>query len=224
MGTHRIPFFPESPSTPAALLSYQTVVEHARAVRVAFAGEIDMSTADGVDVIVADALRSHAPRHLCVDLTQVRFMDSSGIHALLRCRDRAADAGCELAVTNPQPIVYRVLEVTGLLEVLAVTPGDGAEVVEAGDRGGAGWLAAPVESSTARPAAAAVADVSVAGPRPGGGDRAAAEACRRDAVAIRRAAAEARVRAQAMIDDNRARRAQILAASAVRDGAKRSAG
>jgi anti-sigma B factor antagonist len=215
MGTHRFTFFPESPSTPAAVLTYQTVVEHACGVRVAFAGEIDMSTADGLNVVVTDALRSYSPRHLCVDLAGVRFMDCSAIHALVRCRGRAADAGCRLTVTNPQPMVCRTLEITGLLEALAVTPADEAELVEDGDRGRAGWLGVPVGSAT-RPAAA---DVSAAGLLPSSGDRSAAEACRRDAVALRRAAAEARARAQAMLEDNVARRARMLTASPVRDHA-----
>lgn len=56
-----------------------------------------------------------------LDLTAVRFIDSSGIHALMRCRARAIEAGCRLAVTNAQPIIYRVLEITGVLEALGVT-------------------------------------------------------------------------------------------------------
>jgi hypothetical protein len=40
---------------------------------------------------------------------------------LLRCRALAIEAGCRLAVTNAQPMIYRVLEITEVLEVLAVT-------------------------------------------------------------------------------------------------------
>jgi anti-anti-sigma factor len=91
-------------------------------VLMCFSGEIDLSSAHLVDVAVTDALRSHRPRHVDVDLAGVRFLDASGIRTLLECRSRAIDAGCQLAVTNPPPMTYRVFELTGVLAPLAVTP------------------------------------------------------------------------------------------------------
>ena len=41
---------------------------------------------------------------------------------MVRCRARAVAAGCRLAVTNPQPIVYKALGITEMLEALAVAP------------------------------------------------------------------------------------------------------
>jgi hypothetical protein len=54
MGPHRLTFFPKSLSTPAALLTYQTAVEYARAVRVAFPLRSTYRLQDGVDVVVTD--------------------------------------------------------------------------------------------------------------------------------------------------------------------------
>jgi anti-sigma B factor antagonist len=121
MGTHRT-HAPDSPPAQRTLLTYTTVREHAERVRVSFSGEVDLSSADVIDTAVFDALRSHHPRHVDVDLADVRFLDASGIQALLRCRMEAVEAGCQLAVTNPQPMVYLVLEITGVLAALAVTP------------------------------------------------------------------------------------------------------
>jgi PAS domain-containing protein len=55
-----------------------------------------------------------------VDLGSVEFMDSSGIHMLLRVRRRALDAGGGLDVLAAGPRVVRLLEVTGLTEILPV--------------------------------------------------------------------------------------------------------
>jgi anti-anti-sigma regulatory factor len=57
-----------------------------------------------------------------MDLADVGFVDARGINALVRCRAQTVAAGCRLVVTNPQPIVYQVLRITGMLEALAVAP------------------------------------------------------------------------------------------------------
>ena len=122
MGTHRFDYVPDSPPAQRAVLTHTTVREDVQRVRVSFSGEIDISCASVVDAAVTDALRSYRPRHVDVDLAGVRFIDSSGIHALMRCRAQAVEAGCQLAVTNPRPMTFRVLEITGVLAALAVTP------------------------------------------------------------------------------------------------------
>ncbi len=122
MGTHGVDSFPDFPPAQRGLLIHKTVCEDAHHVRVCLSGEIDLSTSETVEVVITDALHSHSPRQVSVDLTQVRFIDASGIRALLCCRERAIEAGCGFALTNAQPIIYRVLEITGVLEALAVTP------------------------------------------------------------------------------------------------------
>lgn len=130
MGTSR--FTTSSESQPVAVLTYQTTVVDQGEMRIAFSGDVDMTTSDVILAAVIDALRPPGPRDLCVDLAGVRIMDSSGIHALLRCRAHAMESGCRLAVADPQPIVHRVLEITGLLEVLAVA--SAAAVAEPGQK------------------------------------------------------------------------------------------
>jgi anti-anti-sigma factor len=50
-----------------------------------------------------------------MDLHGVSFLDSAGIHALVLCQADAQHVDCQITLTNPQPVVYRVLQVTGLL-------------------------------------------------------------------------------------------------------------
>lgn len=77
---------------------------------VALRGELDMATAEGL----ADWLTCIVGSTVVVDLTELTFMDSSGISALVMARNRMADEGNGLILTRPQPIVRRALEVTGL--------------------------------------------------------------------------------------------------------------
>jgi anti-anti-sigma factor len=118
MGT----LFPDSPPAHRSELTYTTVLENARHVRVGFSGEIDLASSDVIDRAICEALLFHHPRRIDVDLAEVRFIDASGIRALLRSRARSVELGCQFAVTNPHPLVYRVLEITGVLVALAVQP------------------------------------------------------------------------------------------------------
>ena len=69
-----------------------------------------MATAESL----ADWLASVANSTVVVDLSELTFMDSSGITALVKARNRMAEEGNDLIFTRPHPIVRRVLEVTGL--------------------------------------------------------------------------------------------------------------
>ena len=44
----------------------------------------------------------------------VSFIDSSGLGALVRVRNEAADQGKTLSLVNPSPATHRLLEITGL--------------------------------------------------------------------------------------------------------------
>jgi anti-anti-sigma factor len=54
-----------------------------------------------------------------VDLSAVRFLDSSGISLLLKCRRRADERGVAYRVTGAYGITEQVLEMTGVLAHLS---------------------------------------------------------------------------------------------------------
>jgi anti-anti-sigma factor len=78
---------------------------------VALHGELDVVSAEGL----ADSLVELAGSILVADLSDLSFMDSSGIGALVRARDRikAEDLG-DLVLTRPGVTVRRVLDIMGL--------------------------------------------------------------------------------------------------------------
>jgi anti-anti-sigma factor len=84
-------------------------------VRVAVVGEVDLATAHLLRDRLLGVLREQAPAVLDVDLAGVTFLDCTGISALVAVRNAAMNTGRQVRVTHPQPIVRRVLDVTGLL-------------------------------------------------------------------------------------------------------------
>jgi anti-anti-sigma factor len=87
-------------------------------VRVVVVGEIDLATVELLRDRLLSALRDHSPAVVDVDLAGVTFLDCTGIGALLAVHTIALRSVCQLRVSHPQPIVGRVLAVTGVIGVL----------------------------------------------------------------------------------------------------------
>jgi anti-sigma B factor antagonist len=89
------------------------VVRDGALTRIALAGDLDMSTVARVQLIIEGA-RESAPERIVVDLSDVEFVDSHGLH-LLSTTHRALTAdGCVLVVVPPPEPVRRAFEITGL--------------------------------------------------------------------------------------------------------------
>jgi anti-anti-sigma factor len=111
--------FTTSSVTPSTQLHIDVRSSSPGTVRVAMAGEIDMSCSDLLRVRLLNVLSGGHPYQIEVDLTRITFLDCSGVTVLVVVREAAARTGCRLLVTNPNPRVRRILELTGLLGLLA---------------------------------------------------------------------------------------------------------
>lgn len=89
------------------------------AARVLVEGEVDVSNADELRDAVDSALALDAPE-VTVDLSQVPYIDSTGIGVLVGAAHRAADAGKKLVVASPQKNVARVLGLLGVADDLNI--------------------------------------------------------------------------------------------------------
>ncbi|MGE5290202.1 MAG: STAS domain-containing protein [Micromonosporaceae bacterium] len=76
-------------------------------------GELDLATADGLYRRGETAIRGEA-RLLLLDLTNMTFCDSRGLSAFVRIANDADAAGCRYGLVAPQPLVLKVLRITGL--------------------------------------------------------------------------------------------------------------
>ena len=90
-----------------------------RHVGVTMPAEIDVTNSAGVDSVLT-SLAEQGPEVITADMTGTVFCDSSGIHALARAHRRASAIGGELRLAVGASPAIRILELTGLDQVLAV--------------------------------------------------------------------------------------------------------
>src|SRR5215468_29655 len=81
-------------------------------------GELDLVTAPLL-ADAATALADEGEQNIVTDAHELSFCDSSGLTAFVRIANRLEPRG-RLAIAGPQPIVRRVLDVSGLVEAFVV--------------------------------------------------------------------------------------------------------
>ena len=80
-------------------------------------GELDAASSVRLRRLLTDLIRLRTQR-IVVDMSGVRFMDSSGLGALLANRVAAEGIGLTFGIANPSAQVARVLEITGTYDRL----------------------------------------------------------------------------------------------------------
>jgi anti-sigma B factor antagonist len=88
---------------------------------VSVTGAVDMGTAPDLRLALEEAL-SACERDIWLDLSALRFMDSSGLHELLAVRERLAADGRRLALIAPAGPVRRMLELSGASRLFVLFP------------------------------------------------------------------------------------------------------
>jgi len=85
------------------------------------AGELDMVSAPGFEEALIGL-----PDRLKLDLQGVTFLDSAGVAVLIRQHRQRGENGGSLRIVEPSRAVRRVLEVSGLLDLLTGCGSGGA--------------------------------------------------------------------------------------------------
>ena len=102
-----------------ALTSYEefslTIVPNREEVVVALRGEIDLDCAAVIEGEVRELIDRGFDR-VVLDLREVSFLDSTGLHTLLSLRERAQRAGGHLVLVPGPGAVQRIFEVTGIAD------------------------------------------------------------------------------------------------------------
>jgi anti-anti-sigma factor len=94
------------------------------AVRLLLAGDLDLATAGEADLAILTAEESRPPV-LILDLSELDFMDSTGLRVIVSAASRARDEARRLVLVKGPDVVQRVFEITRLAERL--------EIVESAD-------------------------------------------------------------------------------------------
>ncbi|WP_421118627.1 STAS domain-containing protein [Aquihabitans daechungensis] len=88
-------------------------------LRLVVEGEVDARTAP--DLLDAFHEGNRPPAAIVqVDLSAVSFFDSSGLVALQRLHQQATATGDSFAIVDPSPSVERILQLTGLDQLLPI--------------------------------------------------------------------------------------------------------
>ncbi|MDP1793054.1 MAG: STAS domain-containing protein, partial [Acidimicrobiales bacterium] len=82
---------------------------------VVVSGEVDAATSDTLRAAIFDVIEG-GQTNVVVDMSEVSFIDSSGLRVLIGGYKAADTAGGKLSVGSPSDAVVRLLEITGQFE------------------------------------------------------------------------------------------------------------
>ena len=89
-------------------------------VVVTLAGDLDARTAPTLADRLTDVIDGEGNLAVVVDLERLAFVDSAGVGVLADANGRLRRRGGSLTLRNPSGVAGKVLEITGLTEVLTV--------------------------------------------------------------------------------------------------------
>lgn len=83
-------------------------------------GEIDHHSAVGVRADIDSLIFESRPRKIVLDLSEISFMDSSGLGLIMGRYALARDLGCAMALRSPSVAVMKILTLAGLERMIKI--------------------------------------------------------------------------------------------------------
>jgi len=117
----------ESTGTPTLSL---TVQHRGLESFVSLNGELDLSSAPPLRELLASVFTEGPPRRLVLDLTDLIYLDSTGLSVFVTAHKRAGASGIEFCLANPNASVRRLLQITALDQIFVIVDApdpDGSE-------------------------------------------------------------------------------------------------
>lgn len=90
-----------------------------RSTVLALRGELDVATAPALESALRAAFGA-SPTSMVVDLSDLSFLDSTGIRVLATAARRAESDGCSIVLMAPTQQVLRVLRLTGVDRLIEI--------------------------------------------------------------------------------------------------------
>ncbi|WPP28214.1 STAS domain-containing protein [Streptomyces sp. CL7] len=94
-------------------LSVEVTLPREDVALVTVEGYLDVDTATEFQHHLANQLH-HGRQHFLLDLSEVPFMDSSGMNIILRVYQEARELPGSVHIISPTPAVRRILDLTGV--------------------------------------------------------------------------------------------------------------
>jgi anti-sigma B factor antagonist len=102
-----------------------------RLIMLTVTGELDLVSSPVLERELEKAYDFDADAIL-IDLRRLAFMDSTGLHLLVKAHQRAEEAGRRLALTRGGEQVQRLIDLTGVADVVTIV--DSPEALVEADR------------------------------------------------------------------------------------------
>ena len=83
-------------------------------------GEIDHHGAATIRRLIDTEMSKKLPDTLCLDLSGVRFMDSSGLGLILGRYNSASNLGISFSVKDPSPSAKRIISAAGAERIIKI--------------------------------------------------------------------------------------------------------
>lgn len=90
-------------------------------LKVKMIGELDMNVAGSLKERLDKEMNAADVRHLIFDFSGLDFIDSSGLGVLISCYRQLAPIGGSVRIEKAKQNVYRILELSGIPKVMAVS-------------------------------------------------------------------------------------------------------
>ncbi len=97
---------------------HSSLTTDGQTVTVWLTGELDLATVEELREVFDQAFAVEDVKEILVDLTDVEFVDSTALGALVAAHRRAGRESVGYLVVNVQPRVERLLAITGTLTLL----------------------------------------------------------------------------------------------------------
>ncbi len=91
-----------------------------RSVTVAVRGEVDGASSAVLRGLLLDIVDGQGNLSVALDLSEMTFIDSSGLAMLMEMHGRAVERGGTFVLRNPRPSTTKVFEIVGLGRILTI--------------------------------------------------------------------------------------------------------
>jgi anti-sigma B factor antagonist len=90
-----------------------------QATLVSLKGEVDIYSIGKFRESIEERIKTQAPE-IILDCTELSYMDSTGMGALIELRNKAKEMGQKLIMMNPRPNIKKLLNITGVDKIIEI--------------------------------------------------------------------------------------------------------
>jgi anti-sigma B factor antagonist len=107
----------EPHDTAEVLATFETHIDRSGTPTIKLTGELDIGSVDPIRTAF-DAIAADRPARVVIDLSELRFIDSSGLSLFLALAEHVA----EVELRDPSETIRKVISLTGLTSLFLITP------------------------------------------------------------------------------------------------------